>query len=59
MKTKLQQKIERQQRKQDMLFGNYSVGQKKSTTRRVYSKGNLWNHQNLPRIKSDISVWYK
>ena len=59
MTDKLRRKIERQQRKENMLFSNYSVGQKKSTTRRVYSKGNLWNHQNLPRIKSDISVWYK
>ena len=30
------------------------VKRKKSTTRRVYSKGNLWNHHNLPRVKQDI-----
>lgn len=32
---------------------------KSGTTRRTHSKGNLWNHTNLPKIKSDIDIWYK
>ena len=54
--TKLQRKLERQQKKQDELFGGYKLPQKSSTTRRVHSKGNLWNHQNLNRVKSDIEI---
>ena len=30
------------------------IKRKTSTTRRVYSKGNLWSHNNLPRIKQNI-----
>lgn len=30
------------------------IKRKTSTTRRVHSKGNLWNQHNLPRIKQDI-----
>ena len=30
------------------------IKRKTSTTRRVHSKGNLWSHNNLPRIKQDI-----
>jgi len=30
------------------------IKRKTSTTRRAHSKGNLWNHHNLPRIKQDI-----
>jgi len=30
------------------------IKRKTSTTRRVHSKGNLWNQYNLPRIKQDI-----
>jgi len=30
------------------------IKRKTSTTRRSHSKGNLWNHNNLPRIKQDI-----
>ena len=30
------------------------IKRKTSTTRRVHSKGNLWNQHNLPRIKQNI-----
>jgi hypothetical protein len=30
------------------------IKRKTSTTRRTHSKGNLWNHNSLPRIKQDI-----
>jgi hypothetical protein len=30
------------------------IKRKTSTTRRVHSKGNLWSHHNLPRVKQDI-----
>jgi len=30
------------------------IKRKTSTTRRSHSKGNLWNHTNLERIKQDI-----
>ena len=30
------------------------IKRKTSTTRRSHSKGNLWNHTNLPKIKQDI-----
>jgi len=30
------------------------IKRKTSTTRRSHSKGNLWNHTNLSRIKQDI-----
>ena len=30
------------------------IKRKTSTTRRSHSKGNLWNHTNLKRIKQDI-----
>lgn len=30
------------------------IKRKTSTTRRVHSKGNLWGHHNLPRVKQDI-----
>ena len=49
-------RAERQQKKHDELFGGYKLPQKSSTTRRVHSKGNLWNHHSLPRIKSNIEI---
>ena len=30
------------------------IKRKTSTTRRSHSKGNLWTHNSLPRIKQDI-----
>ena len=30
------------------------IKRKTSTTRRSHSKGNLWTHNNLPRIKQNI-----
>lgn len=30
------------------------IKRKTSTTRRSHSKGNLWNHNNLPQVKQDI-----
>ena len=30
------------------------IKRKTSTTRRVFSKGNLWSHNNLPRVKQNI-----
>ena len=36
-----------------------TIKQKSSTTHRVHSKGNLWNHHNLPRPKANIKIWYK
>ena len=30
------------------------IKRKTSTTRRSHSKGNLWNHTNLEKIKQDI-----
>jgi len=30
------------------------IKRKTSTTRRTHSRGNLWNHNSLPRIKQDI-----
>lgn len=30
------------------------IKRKTSTTRRVHSKGNLWSHNNLPRVKQNI-----
>ena len=30
------------------------IKRKTSTTRRSHSKGNLWNHNNLPQVKQNI-----
>ena len=30
------------------------INRKTSTTRRTHSKGNLWTHNSLPRIKQNI-----
>ena len=43
----------------DKEYKRISVVKMKNTTRRVHSKGNLWNHQNLNRIKSDVKYWWK
>ena len=56
MNVKLQKKLARQNAKTEALMTGYKLGQKSSTTRRVHSKGNLWNHHSLPRIKSNIEI---
>ena len=43
----------------DKEYNSIKTKQKSSVTRRVHSKGNLWNHHNLERIKKDIEVWYE
>ena len=56
MNDKLRKKLEKQNKKTEMLMGNYSSGGMKNTTRRSHSKGNLWNHTNLPKIKPNIEI---
>ena len=58
-RNKIKKRIARQQAKQNEMAGNYKCGQKSSTTRRVHSKGNLWNHHNEPRITKTIEYWWK
>jgi len=43
----------------DVEYNKMSVKQKSSTTRRTHARGNLWNHQNLGRVKSDVKYWWK
>ena len=38
-------------------YNSIKTGQKSSTTRRVHSKGNLWNHNNLPGVKANIDIF--
>ena len=51
--NKVKARIAKQNAKEALKSGNYVNGQKSSTTRRVHSKGNLYNHWNTP-IKQDI-----
>ena len=38
-------------------YNSMKVGKVKRTTRRVHSKGNLWNHQNVnTRVKTEIVI---
>lgn len=48
-KNKLKKKIERQQAKQDKLFGNYGLSQKKATKVK-FSNNGLWRHNNITQV---------
>ena len=46
--TKIQQRVQKQNKKQDdlMTFGGSTSSMKTTTTRRSHSRGNLWSHHN-------------
>lgn len=46
MTDKLRKKIERQQRRQDKLFGNYTLGVKKAKQPK-FSQNKLWSYNNI------------
>ena len=52
--NKVKARIAKQNAKEAMKSGNYNVGMKTTRTQRSHSKGNLWNHHNLPQVKQDI-----
>ena len=52
--NKVKARIAKQNAKEALKSGNYTNGQKSSTTQRSHSKGNLWNHHNLPQVKQNI-----
>lgn len=54
--TKLQRKLARQNAATERQMTYGTSGKVKNTTRRVHSKGNLWKHNDLPKIKHDIEI---
>ena len=57
-RNKIKKRIARQQAKQNEMAGNYKCGQKSSTTRRSHSRGNLWRHHDLDKIKPTVKQWW-
>ena len=59
MSDKLKKKLARQARAQERAMTYGTSGKIKNTTRRVYSKGNLWKHNDLSNVKADMKPWWK
>ena len=55
--TKLQKKLARQNAATERALTYGTSNKVKNTTRRVHSKGNLWNHNN-EKITKDTTVEY-
>ena len=57
--TKLQKKIARQNAATERAMTYGTTNKVKNTTRRVHSKGNLWKHNDEPRIKRTVELWWE
>ena len=57
--NKIKKRIARQQAKANDAMSGYSSGKGRKGSKRTHAKGNLWKHNDLPRAKADIAIWYK